>query len=709
MSDISQPAPSEGAGKPQPGPIDPSTLPPDPKLDGTSGAGPALSPDPKVLKEKLSRALEAGLGGAELIDLLKEHPRLAFLYDQDARVAENYTIEEHTQMVLRQHDRYLAQARLPDGITREELRLVLALHDIGKPIPANKEDQHRATIEVIEALRECLPIGDRAWEIGKALIDNDIVGSIVRACTSKLASMDERKAIGAKARSGAVTYEDLSKFAWLVKVEEMHDRHPRKPAFDAKLEEAAQWVSSASRALGMSGTELLKLVTAFYQADTSSYTYDAQARSGRRASPGLEFLFKLNEGWKAGGEGSLLQIDGRNNRLYFSYYVEKAIAALEQRVSFEDQRKGPDDGKALLARLAPERIDELRNRVSEAESALMSFKADLERQVEEFRAKLLAEKAAETGARESALGEANRAKKRAIRDGLRDLAKAAYAGLLGSGKLVLLDGYDTTRSRFDCGPSVAEKILLPEGRAIARLVPLTMERDLVGQLSRTGAFELTKWGISNFNGYHSLITPFPAQIRESMPADDWTQASWRRPSVALVELGTPSEAEYRDLFRRANNDSKRPSYAEWKSLIGEETLNKLIEPGDVLDLTNEGVLDWVRLQAMKLPSGRFAVMVPYVKAEWENHDEYGAYKSRDYGFHVPGTIGSLGGGLRPQLRVGNGRCEIANESIAPLTEEERAFVAIPREWRYRNDGAITFGYPHDQELSYPSPPKPKSR
>jgi hypothetical protein len=267
-----------------------------------------------------------------LIAELKKHPRVAFLYEQDSRIPEKYTIEEHTEMVLGQFERYLVNAPMPSGITKDELRLMLALHDIGKSIPLNKDDQHRATIEVIESLRADLPISESGWAIGRLLIDNDLIGLTIRAGTAQLATMSERKAIGERAKVEAIPVADMQSFVDLVKFKPFPGDVQSATEWQDRFEKGAQFIANESAALGLKPTELMNLMVLFYQTDTAAYSYDAQTAGGRRASPGLDFLYSLNPDFELGRNNNLLVSNKSTGLLTFSPAVTQIVAGLEDAV-----------------------------------------------------------------------------------------------------------------------------------------------------------------------------------------------------------------------------------------------------------------------------------------------------------------------------------------------------------------------------------------
>jgi hypothetical protein len=281
-------------------------------------AGETIRADLKVAAEQEPPRSE------QLIEVLKEIPSIAYLYSQDARIMERYSIEEHTAMVLRQLDRYLANPLIPLPLPLSTIRLAGAVHDIGKPLPDQKSDQHASTLQVIDSIRTILPwipVEERA--ITRSLIQNDPIGKLVVSSLAKQATIEERRAIAAVAAERQLTFTELATFASLVSVKAPGE-------VTEQIEAAATNIHERANMLGVDPLQLFNLHVLFYQADTSAYTYDAVAPSGRRASPGLDFIYQLQP---AGAGLQFLVRDESRGLIRFSPAVEKLIQTLEEEIS----------------------------------------------------------------------------------------------------------------------------------------------------------------------------------------------------------------------------------------------------------------------------------------------------------------------------------------------------------------------------------------
>lgn len=108
---------------------------------------------------------------------------LGEVYDADAGVWEKYTIGEHTIMMMRQFERYFCDKKLPADFDLGIFRLILALHDTGKPeaiTRGDKSKQHIYTIQMIKYIFESLIISERYKNIAIALIAEDSLGEYIR-------------------------------------------------------------------------------------------------------------------------------------------------------------------------------------------------------------------------------------------------------------------------------------------------------------------------------------------------------------------------------------------------------------------------------------------------------------------------------------------------------------------------------------------------
>lgn len=111
-------------------------------------------------------------------------------YKQGVGVWEGYTLEQHTLMVMRQFEKYFGNNDLPSGVDRNTFRLILALHDIGKPeaiAKGGKYLQHDYTQKYIQLLFEHLGIDEKHKKLALVLASGDPIGKYL---TSRMNNVD---------------------------------------------------------------------------------------------------------------------------------------------------------------------------------------------------------------------------------------------------------------------------------------------------------------------------------------------------------------------------------------------------------------------------------------------------------------------------------------------------------------------------------------
>lgn len=277
----------------------------------------------ETLHEIVSRAQPTP---SELIEALSKLPSAQFLFQQDSRIIEGYSIEEHTSRFLAQVNRYLSNVTVPLPIPMSSVLIGGLLHDLGKSLPDEKNDQHAYTLQVIEDLKEALPVSAQDLRIIRSVIGNDRLGGLIVSQLEKRASIDARKAIAELAQERDLTFDELKDFAELVKVKDPDD------STVAAAREIAKDIKLRAKALDITPIELFNLQKLFYLADTSSYTYDSMDLNDKRAKPGLEFLFELSDQFSAKhGTGLLIREDGQG-MIKTSRNVERLLELVEHAV-----------------------------------------------------------------------------------------------------------------------------------------------------------------------------------------------------------------------------------------------------------------------------------------------------------------------------------------------------------------------------------------
>ena len=124
----------------------------------------------------------------DLIDGLKQQPFLKNLDERKVGVWEGYTLERHTKMVMYQFERYFAKGFISLLLKKDEFRLMLALHDIGKPLAVqetgNTLDQHTYTGQIVPEILKQLNIPEKETNIIVSLATHDFIGGYMQGFKS---------------------------------------------------------------------------------------------------------------------------------------------------------------------------------------------------------------------------------------------------------------------------------------------------------------------------------------------------------------------------------------------------------------------------------------------------------------------------------------------------------------------------------------------
>lgn len=117
------------------------------------------------------------------ITILKTIPEFCHVYLLLNSKKRNYNLEEHTIMVCQMFERFFLKNYCCKEFSINAFRLLLCLHDIGKPYSLfdnQKEKQWEYTIKMIEKYRGILPLSNLEYKIVVALISDDPLGLYIR-------------------------------------------------------------------------------------------------------------------------------------------------------------------------------------------------------------------------------------------------------------------------------------------------------------------------------------------------------------------------------------------------------------------------------------------------------------------------------------------------------------------------------------------------
>ncbi len=120
------------------------------------------------------------IAGQDIIETLKKNPYLKKLYHMSAGVQEQYSLQAHTKMVLDRFDRYWKERFIALNLNAQEFALMLALHDIGKPIASSSQLQHDATRPIIEDILTDVDLPALRKELIVEIASQDMIGQFLQ-------------------------------------------------------------------------------------------------------------------------------------------------------------------------------------------------------------------------------------------------------------------------------------------------------------------------------------------------------------------------------------------------------------------------------------------------------------------------------------------------------------------------------------------------
>jgi len=208
-----------------------------------------------------------------LLEQLNEDGFFQVQYAKDAGVVQGYTLFEHTAMVLGQFEKYFAVRPWTGAVEIDVFRLMLCLHDIGKPIAVERGDkklQHGVTLNIIDQAidEKRVLLTDRDACVVRALIDGDSIGSLLKG--------------------------------------------------QRTVDESAAQIKLNAKASGLTLDQFFSLLVKYYQSDAGSYTADA---GGVEA---LDFLFVQDKIHQC------FTFYDQEERLFFSESVEQNFKVLQK-------------------------------------------------------------------------------------------------------------------------------------------------------------------------------------------------------------------------------------------------------------------------------------------------------------------------------------------------------------------------------------------
>lgn len=156
---------------------------------------------------------------SDIIEELKSDLQLKDLFAADAGVSEGYTIEEHTRMVLAELEKQWRILELTNNVSLNTMQMIVALHDIGKPLAlavGDKKFQHKMTLPIVRRVMREQGFVEQEITLAEMLIDEDVIGECIRGIITPERAFELLKRKAEKARMDVKDYFLLQKLFYMV-------------------------------------------------------------------------------------------------------------------------------------------------------------------------------------------------------------------------------------------------------------------------------------------------------------------------------------------------------------------------------------------------------------------------------------------------------------------------------------------------------------
>lgn len=147
-------------------------------------------PEINITKAKFAKLFDYYVP-EKLIDLIgRQFPDE---YNSDLQLIDGDNLGQHSSKVLNQFEKYFASKKLPLGMDKNVFRLVLALHDIGKPKALkeqNKDLHHEYSAQIIGKVLGDIDYNEAEIRLAMSLVSKDPIGSLFKRGSIKKCASD---------------------------------------------------------------------------------------------------------------------------------------------------------------------------------------------------------------------------------------------------------------------------------------------------------------------------------------------------------------------------------------------------------------------------------------------------------------------------------------------------------------------------------------
>ena len=257
--------------------------------------------DLKKLEAVLGNTQDAPDSSKDIVAYLEEIPWLSEHWDQIASPQFQLTLKEHTLRVLNQYNTYFLHEKYRSIIDPRIMRLILSVHDLGKPIAVKEKNTNKEHIETTLLVQRTfvhLGINPIITELACSLI-SFVFGHYIRGVRliqrMKMAIDQGKTALIEKFKEVVetdynLTPDDAKLIIGNISLtgESSHFLIHLKNSLIERIKERAQ-------KLGISTISFFELLTVYHRCDASTYTTKSHVKHGLDIVGKLDDLFVIDD------------------------------------------------------------------------------------------------------------------------------------------------------------------------------------------------------------------------------------------------------------------------------------------------------------------------------------------------------------------------------------------------------------------------------
>lgn len=282
-----------------------------------------------------------------VFSLLKRDDTLARLYALPNEARRAYTVGQHSEAVFTQLEKYpFAQTLTNTDLVM--LRALVAFHDLEKiPVEGprlrdNVLEEHQRAEKWLRSYAPKIRLANNDLEVAVALLHSEVLGDLCKQIAPARYSSELKGALRiALEQASPAQQPTLCDSVVKAIYQRAHDSVVAADEYSRIIEASAEALINQARQCNMHPLRYMRLATAFYQSDCSSYTIDnAIAVESPIDNLSMDFLFAAADGRRLGDGYPAFRFDSERGRISMRGVFETALQDVETAVARETIRTG---------------------------------------------------------------------------------------------------------------------------------------------------------------------------------------------------------------------------------------------------------------------------------------------------------------------------------------------------------------------------------